>query len=113
VTLRFAACVAEYERLLEVPHSSSVDTIEGRISSKKNCNPEVDVPAKHILDRLMNPVLMSLHSTVLIQHACRTSCLRNASADMVAFTYAEIFREASTCNDFDQAIDMACVQSLH
>lgn len=80
---------------------------------KKNCNPEVDVPAKHILDRLMNPVLMSLHSTVLIQHACRTSCLRNASADMVAFTYAEIFREASTCNDFDQAIDMACVQSLH
>ncbi|KAL7485265.1 hypothetical protein ACHAW6_010864 [Cyclotella cf. meneghiniana] len=63
--------------------------------SSNNCDQNDDVSTELILDRLMNPLLKSLHCTILTQHARRTSLLRKTLTDMVAFTYAELFKEES------------------
>jgi hypothetical protein len=63
--------------------------------SSKNCDQNDDVSTELILDLLMNPLLTSLHRTILMQHARRTSSLRKTFTDMVAFTYAELFKEES------------------
>ncbi|KAL3792119.1 hypothetical protein HJC23_013393 [Cyclotella cryptica] len=71
------------------------NALDRRKCSRKKSNPEDDVSTELILNRLMNPLLKSLHSTILMQHARRTSSLLKTCTDMVAFTYAELFKEES------------------